>query len=312
MRFRSGRAGANATLVILALGSLVTAALPWNQDPASQNSLYRPQRVVSFEHINQELVLKCNVGMLIIRPLADNVAHIRYFPTLRRTASPAATNVTKRAVPKYRAESTAGAIRLVLSQLTVSVDRKTAQITFLDAKKNVLLASTMYELRRRPVAEGDDFGIHAEFLAPKDEAYYGFGQHDDAALNQRGRTVSQWHDFQDPDGRTAALPFLVTNRRYGFVFDNTSKTTVTPGRDGLTTWDAEAGNALSYYVIYGSTTDDIYRGYRSLAGTPPLPPGSADIGGSRPSESGVGPKGAGHARQHAGALDGDYFVRQES
>ncbi len=275
MLLRSVRTGVYVTFVILALGSLEVVSLPANQDPASPDSLILPQRVVSFEHVNQELVLKCTVGMLVIKPYADNIAHVRYFPTLKRAASPPGVISATPAVPKYRAESTLSAIRLVLSQLTVSVDRKTAQITFLDPKQNVLLASNLYQLRSSPGAGGDDFSIHAEFVAPEDEAYYGLGQHHDGWLDQRGRTVNLWHDFQDRVGETVAIPFLVTNRKYGFVFDNAAKTTVTPGKDGLTTWDAAAGSALSYYVICGNTADDIYRGYRYLTGTTPLLPKSA-------------------------------------
>ena len=269
------QAGICATLVILVLGSAAGVSLPGNQDPASQYSVYWPQRVASFEHVNQELVLKCNVGMLVIKPVADNAASVRYFPALKRTASSAKTIGATPGAPKYRVESTPGAIRLALSRLTVSVDRGTAQITFLDAKRQMLLTSRLYQLRRRPGAEGDDFSIHAEFLAPEEEAYYGLGQIQDESLNLRGKTVSQWQDFQDPDTGMAGMPFLMTNRRYGFLFDNASKTTVTPGKDGLTTWDAEAGKVLSYYVIYGDEADEIYRVYRSLAKTTPLPLRSA-------------------------------------
>ena len=267
--------GICATLVILVLGSSAGVSLPGDQDTASQYSMYWPQRVASFEHVNQELILKCNVGMLVIRPVADNAAHVRYFPALKRTASSAGAIAAAQAAPKYRVESTRDAIRLALSRLTVSVDRGTAQITFLDAKRQVLLTSRLYQLRRRPGAEGDDFSIHAEFLASEDEAYYGLGQYQDESLNLRGKTVNQWQDFQDPETGAAAMPFLVTNRRYGILFDNASKTTVTPGKDGLTTWDAEAGDALSYYVIYGDEADEIYRVYRSLAKTTPLPLRSA-------------------------------------
>jgi len=312
MLLRSVRPGVHAASLVFVLGLVAGAAVSGSQEPDAQNSLYRPQRVISFEHVRQELVLKCDVGMLVIRPIADNIAHVRYFPTLKRAASPAAAIGAAPPLPKYRAESTPGAIRLVLSQLTVSVDRRTAQLTFLDAKQNILLASRLCQLSRRPGAEGPDFNIHAEFLAPTDEAYYALGQYEDESLNQRGRTVSQWQDFQDPDGRPATMPFLVTNRKYGFAFDNASKTTVTPGKAGLTTWDAEAGDALSYYVIYGNTADDIYRGYRSLAGRPPLPSGSADIGGSGPCAGGAGPEGAVHAELHAGAPDGNCHMRQDS
>ena len=74
--------------------------------PASPGSACPPQRVVSFEHVNQELVLKCTVGMLVIKPYADNVVHVRYYPTLKRTASPPGAISVTPATPKYRAEST--------------------------------------------------------------------------------------------------------------------------------------------------------------------------------------------------------------
>jgi len=264
-----------AIVGLAALKLLPSAAVAAGQEQDPSDSLRQPQRITSFEHVNQELVLKCNVGVLVIKPYADNIVHIRYFPDSERKTLPLWGLSATPSAPKYRVDSTLAAIRLSTSQLTVSVDRKTAQISFLDPKQNLLLSSKQYRLKSAQVAGEDTFSIHAEFVAPDDEAYYGLGQHQSGWMDQRGQTVRLWHDYQPLEGEVVAVPFLVTNHKYGFIFDNTSKVTVIPGKDGVTAWDAEAGDALSYFVICASAIDDIYRGYRFLTGATPLPPKSA-------------------------------------
>lgn len=264
-----------AATVLAALSLYLGIAWGAGQDVAAPDSVHMPQRIVSFEHVNKELALKCDVGLLAIKACADNIVHVSYFPGTEKTALPLWGLDANPPDAKYRIDSTARFLRLATSQLSVSIDRKTAQMTFLDAKQNVLLASKRYCMKEAEVSGEATFNVHAEFVAPDDEAYYGLGQHQNGWMDQRGRTVRLWHDCEADGGEIIAVPFLVTNRKYGFIFDNPSKTTVVPGKDGLTTWDAEVGDALSYFVIYGGTADDLYRGYRLLAGTTPLPPKSA-------------------------------------
>ncbi len=60
---------------------LLAAAVPAPaQETASPESSYQPRRVTSFEHANQEVTLKCDVGMLIVKAYADNIIHLRYDP----------------------------------------------------------------------------------------------------------------------------------------------------------------------------------------------------------------------------------------
>ena len=226
-----------------------------------------PHRITSFEHVNQEVVLKCDAGVLIVRACADNIVQVRYYPRSARAALPRWGVGAPSAAVKYRVDSTPEALTLSTAQLTVNVDRKSAQVSFLDAKQNPLLSSLQIRLEE---FEENSYRIHAEFSASDGEGYYGLGQHSSGALDQRGKTVQLSHD-STPDGDTIAIPFLVTNRKYGLIFDNPSKGTVVPGKEGVTAWDAQAGAALSYYFIYGNTTDEIYRGYRLLTGPAALP-----------------------------------------
>jgi alpha-D-xyloside xylohydrolase len=68
---------------------------------------------------------------------------------------------------------------------------------------------------------------------------------------------------------------MVTNKGYGIVWDNASATTVSPGLNGKTRWSSNVGERVSFFVITGKTTDDLYAGYAKLTGATPLPPKAA-------------------------------------
>ena len=68
---------------------------------------------------------------------------------------------------------------------------------------------------------------------------------------------------------------MVTNKGYGIVWDNPSSTTIYPAFDGETRWTSTLGRRVSFFVIAGSTTDEIYDGYRLLTGTTPMLPKAA-------------------------------------
>src|SRR5260370_30457907 len=59
------------------------------------------------------------------------------------------------------------------------------------------------------------------------------------------------------------------------IWDNPSKTTIEPGFNERTKWTSEVGNRVSFFVIAGSNTDEIYSGYRLLTGATPLMPKAA-------------------------------------
>ena len=138
-----------------------------------------------------------------------------------------------------------------------------------------LLRMSGWEMAPHTVNGEKTFRVGATFQAPADEHYYGLGQNQEGILDHRGRTLDCKHFYDAPAGETVCVPFMVTNKGYGIVWDNPSDTVISAGIHGQTTWRSAVGERVSYFVIVGAALDEIYAGYRKLSGATPLPPKAA-------------------------------------
>jgi alpha-D-xyloside xylohydrolase len=130
-------------------------------------------------------------------------------------------------------------------------------------------------LRDRRAGDAEFYTVGATFASPDDEHYYGLGQNHEGFLDRRGHAVHCWADYLATGGPSFCVPFVVTNKGYGLVWDNPSKTTIEPGFNEQTRWSSEVGDRVSFFVIAGDTADEIYAGYRRLTGAAPLLPKAA-------------------------------------
>jgi alpha-D-xyloside xylohydrolase len=140
---------------------------------------------------------------------------------------------------------------------------------------NPILEMSGWEMAPHTVNGEKTFRVGATFHAPADEHYYGLGQNQEGVLDYRGRSIDCKHFYDAPAGETVCVPFLVTNKGYGIVWDNPSDTVVSAGLHGNTTWKSNVGERVSYFVITGATLDELYAGYRKITGATPLPPKAA-------------------------------------
>ncbi len=265
---RSRRGNVEVMCCLVCLGMLFCTPHAAGQLMPPADTIRIPRRVVAFEHVSRELVIKCDAGFLVIKAYADGIIHVHYSAARPKTTIIPPGVKAAPADVQYRVESNVVSLKLAAAQLAVTVDRKTARMTFLDRKQNVLLVSKQYRLREywSPLSSGPS--VHAEFQSPESEAFYGLGRNPEDRTNLRGQTVHITHNSLFGD-ESDAVPLLVTNRGYGFIFCNSSDTTVVLGESGVTTWDADSGDMLSYFVIFGATTDEIIRGYQNLTGKTP-------------------------------------------
>ena len=119
------------------------------------------------------------------------------------------------------------------------------------------------------------FRVSATFDSPADEHYYGLGQQQQGALDLRDRSVNCWHDYSAIGGENVCVPFMISSRGYGLIWDNPSKTTIDLGFNQRNVWSSEIGDRVSFFVIQGENSDEIYKGYRQLTGVAHLLPKAA-------------------------------------
>jgi alpha-D-xyloside xylohydrolase len=143
------------------------------------------------------------------------------------------------------------------------------------ADGRVLTRMNSWEMTPHTVNGEKTFRVGASFSDTPDTHYYGLGQNQEGTLDLRGRTIDCRHNYDAPAGETVCVPFMVTNKGYGIVWDNPSQTIVSPGLHNATRWQSAVGERVSFFVITGNSTDELYAGYAQLTGRTPLPPKAA-------------------------------------
>ena len=154
-----------------------------------------------------------------------------------------------------RVEVTQKGNTLSSSELTVKQDAQ-GNLTFLTRKGKVLLKE-----KDCHVAEA-----RQTFTLDKDEAIYGLGTVQDGKLNRRGlkkrMEQSNLEDFQN---------VLQSIKGYGIYWENYSPTLFEDNAQGMT-FDAEVGEGIDYYFMYGGSADGVIALMRQLTGDVPMFP----------------------------------------
>jgi alpha-D-xyloside xylohydrolase len=190
------------------------------------------------------------------------------------TVSPAYKLDPTRKLPdtaKFFSGSTPGAhITVALPDGTVLSELLGWQMAELNQKDDTLKEARGIRAEDLPL-----YTVGATFRAQEDEHFYGLGQNQEGYLDHRQRPITCEANYLAPASPSYCVPFLVTNKGYGIVWDNPSSTTISAAFDGVTKWTSALGRRVSFFVIAGRTTDEIYAGYRLLTGATPMLPKAA-------------------------------------
>jgi len=184
------------------------------------------------------------------------------------------------------------------SQLTVLLNRRTGAISFRAADGKTLLSEDAVTPRwfekipvmksiadpatvktvktvdgERQVADRyvlqqdrEAWKAAAHFRLGDDEALYGLGFDESTDLNLRGKTKRLYqHNLR------IVIPFIVSTRGYGLLFDSYSAMTFADDKDG-TTITSDVVDDLSYYFVLGPTMDAAIGGFRQLTGAATMLP----------------------------------------
>ena len=140
-------------------------------------------------------------------------------------------------------------------ELTVKQDAQ-GNLTFLTAKGKVLLREKSCDVKE----------ARQTFTLDKDEAIYGLGTIQNGKMNRRGEKKrmeqSNLEDFQN---------VLQSIKGYGIYWENYSPTLFEDNAEGMT-FDAEIGDGVDYYFMYGGSADGVIAQMRYLSGDVPMFP----------------------------------------
>ncbi len=170
--------------------------------------------------------------------------------------------------------------KLVNGKLTVKVSHE-GWISFYN-QKGELLTEEYWRNRNRlnrycvplrvdarelkPLQGGTDYELTARFEAFDGEKIFGMGQYQEKHLDKKGAVLELAHRNSQ-----ASVPFYVSNRGYGFFWNNPAIGTVAFGTN-KTEWHVESTKKLDYYITAGDTPAQIEANYSLAVGRTPMMP----------------------------------------
>jgi alpha-D-xyloside xylohydrolase len=186
---------------------------------------------------------------LKIEVCADNVIRVACAKSATFFTRDSLTTAAKKCVPTSFTTTTAGNLtKLATAKLTAQVDTSTGQVTFLDPTGQTILAENSAGGRTLTAAtvQGEaTTSVRQEWASNADESLYGLGQHQHGLIDIKG-TDLDLHQYNTE----VFIPYLVSSRGYGILWDNTSFTRFgdltdsvpLPGTTGLYATTGDAGN----------------------------------------------------------------------
>lgn len=113
---------------------------------------------------------------------------------------------------------------------------------------------------------GGDHSLTVSFTGNDGEKIYGMGQYQQETFDLKGSTLELAHRNSQ-----ASVPFLYSNKGYGFLWHNPSigKVNFSYNR---TEWFAESTEQLDYWITAGDSPAEIETSYGKVVGTVPMMP----------------------------------------
>ncbi len=154
---------------------------------------------------------------------SENIIHVIASPSEQFSADKSLMVINKPNLKvKWDLKEQDGNLFMTTSSLLVKISLETGEIKFLDNSGNDLLEeNTGGGKSFQPVEiQGNEYyTIQQIFESPDDEAFYGLGQHQHNYMNYKGKDVELYqHNI------VASVPFLVSSKGYGILWDNYSLT----------------------------------------------------------------------------------------
>lgn len=120
-------------------------------------------------------------------------------------------------------------ISLSTTELTAKISMETGEVSFVDKEGNPILSENNKGIKNFIPVEIDGYksnALHQVFNSDDNEAFYGLGQHQADEFNYKGK-----NEILFQYNTKVSVPFLVSSKNYGVLWDNYSVTKFGDTRD---------------------------------------------------------------------------------
>ncbi len=227
-----------------------------------------------FEEVNGELIVRLDGETIQITPWGENSLRVRSTILGDIVETEGALMPVDKVPASICMEETTATIQngRIKAQLKIYGWRKTVQISFFNQRGELLLqeisnggALSLYARQFKALA-GGSYRLKATFEAQEGEKLYGMGQYQQEIMDLKGCNLELAHRNSQ-----ASVPFLLSNKGYGFLWNNPSIGEVHFGSN-TTEWIAECTQQLDYWVTAGDTPAQIEEAYADVTGKTPMMP----------------------------------------
>ena len=193
-----------ATALFVSASSAALAEPNWHRTPTG---------IAVTPRSGSEAALRLEVyGDGIIRVTSGPTHNLNLPSSLMVTAKPLTSGFTVTEAP--------GFVTLKTAKGSAQVGINTGHVSFRDANGRAVLSESGAPVFTPATAEGVPFlTVTQQFNRGTDEGFYGLGQHQNAQMNYLGEDVELAQHNMD-----VAIPFVVSTRNYGLLWDNNSIT----------------------------------------------------------------------------------------
>lgn len=207
------------------------------------------------------------IGTLRVKFKSENLIQVIAAPANRTSEhSSLVVAETTLTAPGWRLEETDDQIIVSTSVLSVRVNRKSLQVTFVDGTGKTILAEDAKNIQAATVAGEKCYSVKQAFRSSPGEVLYGLGSFESADMALNGKKVTLLQKNRDD-----VVPVVVSTNHYGLMWDNYSLSEFNDTRGGFYLW-SEVADEINYYFFYGKDFDSIVSAYRQLTGTVPMYP----------------------------------------
>jgi alpha-D-xyloside xylohydrolase len=174
------------------------------------------------EKTTDGIVVSVGEGWLKVAVCADDVVRVAYAKDRAFFSRPSLATAPRRCEDtRWKLETTPRQAKLSTARLGVEVDLVTGRVAFVDPEGRPILAEKPNgrAMTGAEVQGEQTFHVAQQWEPDGGEALYGLGQHQLGLMNIKGYDLDLWQH-----NGTVIVPFLVSSRGYGILWDNTSFT----------------------------------------------------------------------------------------